>query len=171
MEEGIVNRVEKSPLMQIDLDKWAFEVDILEYDLSQNLYQGLMLREKEFRNFITGFDWSVYEKKCLAVHCSTDAIVPNWAYMLISSAIEKVGGTCHFGNADQVREAMLIERINAFDPAEYIGKKVLLKGCGKMDLSPEVYMLFTQKLQKVVDSLMFGEACSSVPVFKNKSRI
>ena len=166
MEKEITNRVANSALVQIDLDEWAFASELVSYDLSQNLFQGLLLKEKDFRDFIAGHDWRPYQNKDVAVHCSTDAIIPNWAYMLLASAIERNGGRCHFGTEKEVREGMLLEKIHSFDFSAFSGKKVLLKGCGKMEVSPEVYMTMTRKLIAEVDSLMFGEACSSVPVFK-----
>ena len=166
MENEIVNRVANSGLVQIDLDEWAFDSEVAEYDMAQNLHEGLILREKDFREFISKNDWSVYKGKSVAVHCTTDAIIPNWAFMLLATSIAKAGGQCHYGKVEEVREHMLLERIAETDFAQYGGKKVLLKGCGKMEVSPEIYMLLSRELLKVVDSLMFGEACSSVPVYK-----
>ena len=166
MSEEIVNKVANSALIQIELDDYAFETVIQEYDLAQNLIDGLILREKDFRTFVSEFDWSVYKGKCIAVICSTGAIIPNWAYMLLASALETAGASCHYGSEIEVRERLLIEKINAIGPEKFAGKKILIKGCGKFEPSPEVYFHITRLLQPHVQSLMFGEACSTVPVFK-----
>ncbi|HAW51118.1 MAG TPA: hypothetical protein DCX54_02140 [Flavobacteriales bacterium] len=166
MAEEIVNRVANSELVQLELDDYAFEIPIKEYDIAQNLFEGLILREKEFRGFIDKFDWSVYRGMCLAIVCSTGAIIPNWAFMLLASALESAGASCHYGSETEVRERILIDRIHEIAREKFAGKKVLIKGCGKFEPSPEVYLSLTRTLQPHVRSLMFGEACSTVPVFK-----
>jgi hypothetical protein len=171
MSEEIINKVANSALVQLELDDYAFETDIKEYDLAQNLVEGLILREKEFRTFIREFDWSVYKGLCVAITCSTGAIIPNWAYMLLASALEVSGATCHYGSETEVRERLLIEKIKTISPEQFAGKKILIKGCGKFEPSPEVYLQITSVLQPHVQSLMFGEACSTVPVFKKTASI
>ena len=166
MSEELVNKVANSSLFQLELDDYAFEIPIEEYDLAQNLFQGLILKETDFRKFIDDFDWSVYKGKCVAIICSTGAIIPNWAYMLLSSALASAGASCHYGSVAEVRESLLIEKINAIDPTEFSGKKVLIKGCGKFEPSPEIYLQITGILKPYVQSLMFGEACSTVPIYK-----
>jgi hypothetical protein len=171
MSEDIVNKVSNSSLVQIELDDYAFETVIQEYDLAQNLVEGLILREKDFRTFISEYNWSAYKGMCVAVVCSTGAIIPNWAFMLLASALESAGSSCHYGSETEVRERLLIEKISAIAPENFAGKKVLIKGCGKFEPSPEVYLQITKILQPHVQSLMFGEACSTVPVFKKSNSI
>ena len=171
MSEEIVNKIAKSALIQLELDDFAFETEIQAYDIAENLEGGLILREKEFRSFITEFDWSVYKGMCVAISCSTGAIIPSWAFMLLASALESAGADCHYGSEAEVRERLLIEKISALAPEKFAGKKLLIKGCGKFEPSPEVYLTITRALQPYVQSLMFGEACSTVPVYKKSINI
>lgn len=170
MSEELVNKVANSSLFQLELDDFAFEIPIEEYDLAQNLFEGLILKETDFRKFVKENDWSVYKGKCVAVICSTGAIIPNWAYMLLASALESAGTNSHYGSVAEVRESILIEKINAIDPIEFEGKRVLIKGCGKFEPSPEIYLQITRILRPHVQSLMFGEACSTVPIYKKGSQ-
>ena len=166
MSEEIVNKVSQSQLVQIDLDDFLPKSRPEAYDLAQNLYQGLVLREKDFRQFINEFDWLKYQHKRVAVFCSADAIVPNWAYMLIASKMNAVGAKCSFGSVEEVMEKELVQSIKDADLSSFKNKKVLIKGCGSFELSPFVYVEITTLLQPLVNSLMFGEACSTVPVYK-----
>lgn len=166
MEDQIVNRIAKSPLIQIDLDDFVPKGEIPEYDLKQNLFQELILKEKDFREDLRKLDWSRFKDKNVAVFCSADAIVPDWAFMLIAAEISNSGGRAYYGNRGTVLQKLTLERIKAIDVMEYQGKMILIKGCGSMKASEEIYMEITNMLKPVVKSLMFGEACSTVPVFK-----
>jgi len=113
-------------------------------------------------------DWSQYENKTVALYCSADAIIPNWAYMLVASKLNEFSAQCIYGNENQVREKLLLESFAKDDLSVFANGKILVKGCGSFELSPEAYVTITNLLQPIVSSLMFGEACSSVPVFKSK---
>lgn len=169
MAEEIINKIASSQLVQIDLDDYYYSGEIISYDLSQNLEQGLILRENDFRDFLKSNDWEQYRDKKVNITCETDAIIPNWTYMLLASVLENVNADYHFGSAVEMREALIKSSIDQINLKEYKDKMVLLKGCGSADLSPAIYVHITKRLQPIVKSLMFGEACSTVPVFKRKS--
>ena len=169
MAEEIVNRVANSSLVQIDLDDFLPEQEVIEYDLEQNLYEGLILREGDFREFLKNHDWSVYKNRAVAIYCSTDAIIPNWAYMLLSSKLNSAGAIPVFGDKKNAVEKLMLDKFKEGNTEVYKGKKVILKGCGLVELSPSAYTEITSILQPLVSSLMFGEACSTVPVYKSGS--
>ena len=168
MNNEIVNRVAKSGLVTIDLADYAPNVEILELDLKDFLFQGHILKEKDFRAHFKEFDVSIYECKIVAINCSSDAIVPMWAFMLVTSYLKGIASKIHFGKKEDVFQQIFTANIDAIDSTEFESKKVIVKGCGQVPLSASLYMAITKKLQDTVSSLMFGEACSAVPVLKNK---
>ena len=168
MNDEIINRVANSDLITIDLADYAPDLQILEIDLKQFLFEGFILKEKEFRKTLKEFDFSIYTNKVVALFCSSDAIVPMWAYMLTTSYLNKVGHEIHFGTKEEVFQKIFAENIDGIDTLEFEGGKVIVKGCGHIPLTESLYIGITKKLQNTVSSLMFGEACSAVPVFKKK---
>ena len=143
-------------------------MQILEIDLKQFLFEGFILKEKEFRKTLKEFDFSIYTNKVVALFCSSDAIVPMWAYMLATSYLNKIGNEIHFGTKEEVFQKHFLQNIEGIDAEEFKGGKVIVKGCGHIPLTEALYIAITKKLQNTVSSLMFGEACSAVPVFKTK---
>ena len=168
MGGGIINRVANSSLITIDLADYAPKLQILELDLKQFLFEGVILKEKEFRKTLKEFDFSIYNKKVVALFCSSDAIIPMWAYMLATSYLNPLESKIHFGTKEDIFQKIFDKNIGKIDPSEFEGAKVIVKGCGHIPLSENLYIAITEKLQPVVSSLMFGEACSAVPVFKKK---
>jgi hypothetical protein len=168
MSGEIINRVANSPLITIDLADYAPDLQILEIDLKQFLFEGFILKEKEFRKTLKEFDFSIYTNKVVALFCSSDAIVPMWAYMLATSYLNKIGNEIHFGTKEEVFQKHFLQNIEGIDAEEFKGGKVIVKGCGHIPLTENLYIGITKKLQNTVSSLMFGEACSAVPVFKKK---
>jgi len=168
MSEEIVNRVANSDLITIDLADYAPELQILEIDLKQFLFNGFILKEKVFRKTLNEFDFSIYANKIVALFCSNDAIVPMWAYMLTTSYLNNVESEIHFGTNESVYQKIFVKNIEGIDASEFEEKKVIVKGCSHIPLSENLYIAITKKLQNTVSSLMFGEACSAVPVFKKK---
>ena len=168
MNEEIINRVAKSSLITIDLSDFAPIDPILELDLKDFLFQGIVLKEKEFRKSLKSFDFSTFLNKNVALNCSADAIVPMWAFMLITSYLNSVKAKIYFGPKQDVFQQIFANNINDIDPSKFKRKKVIVKGCGQIPLSEVLYITITKKLQNSVSSLMFGEACSAVPVLKNK---
>ena len=168
MAGEIINRVSNSQLITIDLTDYAPKVSVKELDIKDFLFQGIVLKEKEFRVNLKEFDFSNYTNKTVALNCSADAIVPMWAFMLVTSYLNSVNADIHFGIKEDVFQQIFTANINAINASKFEGKKVIVKGCGNIPLSESLYIAITQKLQNSVSSLMFGEACSAVPVFKNK---
>jgi|TARA_B110000003_G_scaffold264902_1_gene290171 hypothetical protein len=168
MSGEIVNRVANSGLINIDLSDYAPKQNIAVLEVKDFLFQGIILKEKEFRTSLKKFDFSIFQGKTVAVHCSADAIVPMWAFMLVTSYLKGVANEIHFGKKEEVFQQIFTANIDAIDNTEFQNKKVIVKGCGQIPLSASLYMAITKKLQNTVSSLMFGEACSAVPVFKNK---
>ena len=166
MSGEIVNRVEKSGLVTIDLDEIKLPNNIFEIDIKKWLFEELFLKEKEFRNSINNHDWSAYTDAYVYVHCSSDAIIPTWAYMLISSQLENFTKHVIIGNKIKLFEKYFEDTINSIDFSVYLGKSVIIKGCSDKKIPISAYHILTTKLKPLAKSIMFGEACSAVPVFK-----
>lgn len=165
-ENEIVNRVAKSGLVQLDMADFFPTHDIVEYDIAQNLWQGIALKEKDFREFIKTNDWAKYKNVHVGLTCSADAIVPSWAYMLLSSALQDFAVSIHFGTKSEVEQLLLLESIQSINAEEYQDTRIVIKGCGDKTVSEAAWVTITNVLQPVAKSLMFGEPCSTVPVFK-----
>ena len=168
MTGEIINRVANSNLITIDLADYAPTSSIKILDIKDFLFEEVFLKEKEFRSSLKEFDFSNYTNKTVALNCSTDAIVPMWAFMLITSYLNNIASEIHFGTKEEVFQKKFSDNIDSIDSSEFEGKKVIVKGCGQIPLSEILYIAITKKLQNTVSSLMFGEACSAVPVFKKK---
>ena len=168
MSGEIINRVANSPLITVDLTDYAPKDTVVILDIKDFLFEGIILKEKEFRNILKEFDFSVYADKIVALYCSSDAIVPMWAFMLLTSYLNNSASEIHFGKKEEVFQKIFSNNIDAIDATEFENKKVIVKGCGQVPLTEALYIAITKKLQNTVNSLMFGEACSAVPVFKKK---
>ena len=164
----IKNRVADSGIVNVDLSDYAPKENILELDLKQFLFDGLVLKEKEFRIALKEFDFNKYDGKVVAVFCGANVIVPMWAYMLITTYLNNANAKIYFGNKNKVTQAIIKENIDSINVDDYKEKRVIVNGCSNIKLSEGLYIAITKKLQKNVKSLMFGEACSAVPIFKNK---
>ena len=164
----IKNKIANSGLITIDLEELYPKGERAEYDIAQNLWQGLALKEKDFRDFIGKNDWSTYQNKFVAIHCSVDAIVPTWAYMLLSTAIQPYAKKIVFGNLEHLERVLFHELILSIDENKYKDARVVIKGCSNLPVPTSAYVDLTNKLLPVVKSLMFGEPCSTVPLYKKK---
>jgi len=165
-EKPLFNRVEESGIITLDLADFFPQEEIVEFDLKNFLVKELVLMEKHFREELKKADWSAYDHKTVAVYCSNDALIPMWAYMLVASYLEPYAERVFYGDKQQARNQLLLEKIESLNPHDYAGERVVIKGCGDKPLPPEAYVLITLKLQPVVQSLMYGEPCSTVPVYK-----
>ena len=163
------NKVAKSGLITLDAEEYLDGIEFGELDLAPFLWQGMAVKEKEFRAAILDFDWNDFEGKVVAIYCSEDAIIPHWAYMLIGTSLSGIAKEFHFCNPNKIQEYFILNVINEINPANYLNQRVIVKGCGNFDFTPAIYLKFTEKLKPVVRSLMFGEPCSTVPVFKQKN--
>ena len=166
MSDGIVNRVASSPLISLDLEQYYPEGERVVYDIKDNLYEETILREKDFRAFIKEYDWSQYQGKNVAITCTVDAIVPTWAYMLLASKIAPFANHITFGNLQDLERELFNQAIAKIDLAEFKDVKVVVKGCNDKSVPASAYVEIVRILQPIVSSLMFGEPCSTVPVYK-----
>jgi len=168
MVKEIVNRVAQSELITIDFSDFVPENEIIEFDLKQFLFRGAILKEKEFRIELKKFDVSKFHNKEVALFCSSDSIIPMWAYMLATSKINDIASEIYSGSKSEFLQKKTLANIQNIDTGKFINKKVIVKGCGQMQFNEELYIAITKKLRNIVSSLMFGEACSAVPVYKIK---
>ena len=166
--EQIVNKVKESGLITLDLADFKPRQTLVGLDIADQLWQGLVLKEKDFRAWIKSHDWSSYEGKAVYIYCSADAIVPTWAYMLIASSLTNAGIPNVVGNEEVLFRTLIRKNIEALDLSAYADGRVIIKGCSDIP-SPEYAMTeMISVLQPVVKSIMYGEPCSTVPVFKRR---
>ena len=166
METEIINRVAKSGLVTLDLEDYYHAGERVVYDLKDNLYMGLILKEKDFREFLKSHDWSQYAGKNVAVTCTEDAIVPTWAYMLLTLHLQPYANMIVFGSLQDLEEKLYFDAIAQLDVDAYLDARVVVKGCSKVPVPIAAYVELTRVLKPVVQSLLFGEPCSTVPLFK-----
>lgn len=165
MEGEIINRVANSGLQTLDLEEYYTPGDRVVYDLKNNLFQEMILREKDFRAFLKEHDWSQYKQKHIAITCTVDAIVPTWAYMLLATKLTEAT-TIVFGDLAQLEEKLFMEKVREIDFATFQDARVVVKGCSKVEVPTSIYVYVTTRLQPYVKSMMFGEPCSTVPLYK-----
>jgi len=169
MSDEIINKVASSGLITIDLEDIKPQGERLVYDLKQNLFQELILKERDFRTFIKSKDWSEYSGKNVAIICSAEAIIPTWAYMLLASVLSPIANIVVFGDLDKLEQALFQQAIDGIDPENYRDKRIVIKGCGDEGVPEFAYVEIVRKLQPFVKSIMYGEPCSTVPVYKKRS--
>ena len=168
MEGKIRNRVEESGIIQFDLSRIWPKMDIIEYDIANDLWQGIALKEKDFRYKVRETDWSQYDGKYVALHCSEDAIVPVWAYMLITAELHGHATKVVYGNVRELNNVVATDVINSLDLEEFKDGRIIIKGCSDLNIDESAYVELMNKLQPVAKSIMFGEPCSTVPLFKRR---
>jgi hypothetical protein len=169
-EEQIINKVANSALVTFNLEDYYESGDRILLDIKDQLYEGLVLREKDFRDFIKNHNWAQYENKLVAITCSTDAIVPTWAYMLLAIALKPVAKRVIFGSLLELEIENYRNAIAKIQWSGFKDAKVVIKGCSKVDVPVAIYVEVVNQLKPYVGSLMFGEPCSTVPLFK-KSKV
>ena len=168
-EKEIINRVASSAIVTFDLEDLYVRGERVVLDISAQLYEGIILKEKPFREFIKTHDWSRYKGKFVAVKCSADAIVPTWAYMLLTVSLEPYAAMVVFGDRVDLEEKLYHDALARVPWEKYKDAKVVIKGCSKVEVPTAAYVEATRRLRPLASSIMFGEPCSTVPVFK-KSR-
>jgi len=168
MENEIVNRVSNSPLVTFDLEELYSPGERVLFDIKSLLFQELILREKDFRDFIKTHDWSQYDNKYVAITCSADAVVPTWAYMLLTASLQPYASLVIFGSLLDLETILFKNALDKVDWKKYNNAKVVIKGCSKAQVPISSYVEVTNRLRPVASSIMFGEPCSTVPVFKKK---
>ncbi|MBU2922727.1 DUF2480 family protein [Winogradskyella psychrotolerans] len=168
MAKEIINRVANSKLKVVDLEDYYPKGNRILFDIKDWLLEGLVLREKEFRISVSEHDWSQYQDCYVALHCSTDAIVPDWAYMLISIELHPYSRLSIIGTLEDLESILYSEIISNLEVSEFKDAPVIIKGCSHKPVPSNALVLLSQKLKPIAKSIMFGEACSSVPLFKKK---
>jgi len=167
-DSQIVNRVANSGLISLDLEEYYHTGEEVVYDIAKNLFHGLILKEKDFRDFLKTNDWAIYKDKNVAIQCSADAIVPTWAYMLLVTKIQPYANIVVYGSIEELRIALSRQAIEKIDLASLKDAKVVVKGCSKIEIPIFAYAELSRLLLPIASSIMFGEPCSTVPVYKRK---
>lgn len=168
MKDEIINRVANSKLITIDLEDYYPEGKRVLFDIKDWLFEGFVLREKDFRTQVSEFNWSQYKDSYIALTCSSDAIIPGWAYMLLSISLEPFAKHIVIGNLETLETTIYQNIISNMDISTFTGKPIIIKGCSKKPVPQNAYIMLTTKLKPIAKSIMYGEACSSVPLYKNK---
>ncbi len=164
----IVNKIASSALVQIDLEKYYPEEKVVVFDLKPHLFMELILKEKDFRESLQNMDWSVYESQLVAVTCTADAIIPSWAYMLVASYLQPVAKEIFFGDEGSVLQQLFIQNIQQINTDQFTDQRIVVKGCGDTPIGEFAYLEITKRLRPVAKSIMYGEPCSTVPIYKKK---
>ncbi|HFC00578.1 MAG TPA: DUF2480 family protein [Phaeodactylibacter sp.] len=165
-DKPLINRVANSGLITLNLEDFFPKEKVVVFDLKNYLFKELILKEKDFRAALKGHDWSQYQGVNLLIDCSNDAIIPVWAYMLVAAYAEPFAHEVFQGNEDTFYKIAFDKTLSKLDGKEYDGKRVIIKGCSKKPVPVAAYVMITKKLRPFAQSIMFGEACSTVPIFK-----
>ena len=168
MENIIINKVAESALTSLDLEEYYPKGETAVFDLKDHLFMGLILKEKDFRTALQTLDWEQFRNKNVAITCSVDAIIPMWAYMLVASYLTPVAKEVVFGEEKNILNTLLVRNISQIKGEEYTDKRVVVKGCGDVPIPEAAYVEITNKLRPFVKSIMYGEPCSTVPIYKRK---
>ncbi len=166
--EAVVNKVAESGIISFDLVDLLPKEEVVTFDLKDHLFMQMILKEKDFRAALLTHGWEQYENKGVAVICSADAIIPMWAFMLVASYLQPVASSVFFGDTEQMKNKLIIDNLSSINIEEYVDKRVVIKGCGDTPIPETAYITITFLLRPVVKSLMYGEPCSTVPVYKKK---
>lgn len=168
MSDEIINKIAQSALTTIDLEELYPATSIVVFDLKPLLFMEMIIKEKDFRAALQNTDWSKYSGQLVTVTCSADAIIPMWAYMLVASYLQPVAEDVFFGTSEEATLQCFQKNLEALDQTAYTDKRVVIKGCGELGVGPAAYLAITKKLRPVVKSIMYGEPCSTVPIYKKK---
>lgn len=168
MSDVIVNKVAGSGLITLDLEKYLPAEEIVTFDLKDHLFMGLILKEKDFREALKNLDWATYQNKNVAITCSVDAIIPVWAFMLVAAYLQPVAKEVYAGTATEMQKHIFLKNVSSINASEFTDQRVVVKGCGDTPIDVAAYAAVTTLLRPVVKSIMYGEPCSTVPIYKNK---
>lgn len=166
MDDVFVNKVSESGIITLDLEDYYPKEETAVFDMKDHLFMGLILKEKDFREAMKTLDLKVYEGKNIALTCSADAVIPVWAYMLVVSYLEPVAKSIVFGDSDFLHKTLFLQNIAKINVADYEDKRVVIKGCGELPITESAYVAITGLLRPVAKSIMYGEPCSTVPIYK-----
>ena len=171
MEEVFVNKVAESGILTLDLEDFYPKEETVVFDIKNYLFMGLILKEKDFRENMKALDVEIYKGKNVALTCSADAVIPVWAYMLVAGYLQPVAKEIVFGNADFLHKTLFLKNISKINIADYEDKRVVIKGCGELPITEAAYVAITGLLRPVAKSIMYGEPCSTVPIYKKRREL
>jgi hypothetical protein len=166
MSTEIVNKVTNSGLITLNLEDFYHPGERVVYDLRQNLFQDLILKERDFRAFVKSYSWEEFKDKNVSIICSVDVIVPTWAYMLLASVISPYANIVVFGDLEALEQALFQQALSNINADDYADQRIVIKGCGDIPVPVFAYTEIVRKLQPVAKSIMYGEPCSTVPIYK-----
>ena len=166
MSDAIVNKVAASGLITLNLEDYLPKEETVAFDLKDYLFMGLILKEKDFRDALKNLDWSVYQNKAVVITCTADAIIPMWAYMLVTTYLQPVAKSSYVGTAEGMHKHLFLQNIGNIRVEDYKDSRIVVKGCGEKEVGPFAYAEITRLLLPHVKSIMYGEPCSTVPVYK-----
>ena len=169
MEEVFVNKVAESGIITLDLEEFYPKEETAVFDMKDHLFMGLILKEKDFRETMKSLDIESYKGKNIALTCSADAVIPVWAYMLVVGYLQPIAKEIIFGDAEFLHKTLFLKNISKINIADYEDKRVVIKGCGELPITEAAYVAVTGLLRPVAKSIMYGEPCSTVPIFKKKA--
>jgi hypothetical protein len=169
MDDLIINRVANSGLITIDLEDYVPKEEMKAFDLKDYLFKGLILKEKDFRDALKNMDWEVFRNKYVAITCSADAIIPMWAYMLAASYLQPIARDVYSGTIEEMKKHLFLKNLATINANTFANQRIIIKGCGDYPVDNAAYAEITKILRPVVKSIMYGEACSNVPIYKAKS--
>ena len=168
MNEPFINKVAESGLITLDPEQYYPKGETAVFDIKDFLFKGLILKEKDFREAMKNNDWEKFRKKNIALTCTADAIIPVWAYMLIMSYLQPIAKEVVMGNEKELHKTLFLKNISKININEFADKRIVIKGCGETPIEDFVYAEITKMLRPVAKSIMYGEPCSTVPIFKKK---
>jgi hypothetical protein len=168
MAEEIVNKIAESGLITLDLEEYYPKEQVIVFDLKDYLFRGLVLKEKDFRQALKELNWEIYRDKNVAVTCSADAIIPVWAYMLVSSYLQPVAKDFILGDEKEIKRKLFLRNLSTIDTKNFTDQRVVIKGCGDVAIEDFAYLEITKLLLPVAKTIMYGEPCSTVPIYKKK---
>jgi hypothetical protein len=166
--EPFINKVAESGIISLDLETYFSKEKLIVFDLKDYLFMGLILKEKDFRAALITTDWEKYRDSFVAVTCSADAIIPMWANMLVTVYLSPIAKSVYFGTEEYVKEQLLLNALNTINGVDYTDQRVVVKGCGENPVPASAYVKITTILRPYAKSIMYGEPCSTVPLYKKK---
>jgi hypothetical protein len=171
MDNSMINKVAESGIITLDLEDHYPKTGIMLFDLKEFLFMGLILKEKDYREALKNYDFTVFQNQYVGITCSADAIIPMWAFMLATSYIQPFANAVFFGDEATVKEKVFLQNIATLKPADFTDQRVVIKGCGELPISEGAYIAVTEILRPVAKSIMYGEPCSTVPIYKKPREI
>lgn len=168
MSNEIINKVAESGLITLDLEQYYPRGEMTVFDLKDYLFMGMILKEKDFREALKNFNWEKYREKNVAITCTADAIIPVWAYMLVVSYLQPIAKEVVLGDLKELHRRIFLKNLTTIPASDFIDKRVVIKGCGDKSIDDFAYAEATRILLPFVKSIMYGEPCSTVPVYKKK---